>query len=1089
MSKLQKAQTSQGHSKHFFEFIRAIGEAKSKQEEDRIVSKDVIELKKSMGEKGADRKNMKEYVVRMFYSEMLGHAAEFGHIHAVNLASSPDLLQKRTGYLATWLCVSPESELMYLIVASMQRDMRSNSYLEVAAALSAACKLIKPELLPAIYGEVSGLLNHTQAIVRKRATIAMHAFFKQSEGTVGDSKHFRQALGDRDPGVMGASLPLLLDVALSDPVAQRELIPSFISILKQITEHRLSREYEYHRVPAPWMQIALLRLLAILAADNEALSVRCKDVILETMKRADTGMGIGHAIIFQCISTITSIYPITELLEVAADFISKLLSSQTSNLRYLGIRALSRIVKIDPKYAQEHQHIVIECLEDPDDTIRRMTITLLFAMCNENNVEAICSRLIKFLSTATDKFLRQDIVRNLCDVADRFSPSPDWYVETMNQLLLHAPEHVSQTTIQGMLKVIAEGEGEDENDDAAFRAQCVEDYFDLMDGRSEKPASPALVHVAAWVMGEYGFLSKKVSRLMMIDRLCDMLERQRESETKCWVVTAMMKLVAFCNKVPENVLETIQKFQKSKSVALQQRCYEFASLTENLAIMRKVLPLDGCCEDIEVDENMSFLTALVDEALVRGAKPYQKKDVNLGPDEGVTLRTDAYKTQEANVVDQHNLDKDRFDDEEQEQKLVIKESAKRWGRQNLDNEDGGVEGSGTNAPTLDSDLPPVEDSGAVRPDNENGQQQQQTGGSTATTIEVIDAPRKPTKNEKFLNDIFGGGGKKKAGAAAGRKGNNARAKAALERAAAAEQATADLDENTNNNNQDQDDEPVVRAPTTTTSSSSNNANNTKYADPLGDLLRTPSQTQPQQSKAIAAATTTTTTSAKPLSVEFNFQKQHTADALLIRCGMLNKTGAATTGLTTISFSTPPNILIDIQPVPGSTIDGTTITTPPLPATNPVFIVVRLRTQNDVFPKIPSAVNVTVTSSGASANGTCNLFPVDVLRPAPGFTTEMFGKEWVGMNGKPGERKLQIKFPDALTPEKLQKFIGERAALKIVSVQGSEAIAVARLCSAGNNNNTNVVFVHMAVQATLANTTVRCVNAEFGGAVADILSKQ
>ena len=94
-----------------------------------------------------------------------------------------------------------------------------------------------------------------------------------------------------------------------------------------------------------------------------------------------------------------------------------------------------------------------------------------------------------------------------------------------------------------------------------------------------------------------------------------------------------------------------------------------------------------------------------------------------------------------------------------------------------------------------------------------------------------------------------------------------------------------------------------------------------------------------------------------------------------------------------------------------------------------------------------------------------------------------------MNGKPGERKIQIKFPDTLTPEKLQKFIGERAALKIISVQGSEAIAVAKLCSSQSTTNMNLIFVHMAVQATLANTSIRCVNPEFGAAVAEILSKQ
>ena len=46
---------------------------------------------------------------------------------------------------------------------------------------------------------------------------------------------FRRALCDKDPSVMGASLHVLFDLAKADPPSYKDLVPSFVSILKQIT--------------------------------------------------------------------------------------------------------------------------------------------------------------------------------------------------------------------------------------------------------------------------------------------------------------------------------------------------------------------------------------------------------------------------------------------------------------------------------------------------------------------------------------------------------------------------------------------------------------------------------------------------------------------------------------------------------------------------------------------------------------------------------------------------------------------------------------------------------------------------------------
>lgn len=158
MSKFYSAETQQGHSSHFIQYIRRISEASSKQEEDQIVEEDLKDLKTTLTSSTAkDEELLKEYAVRAYYAELMGHSAEFAYIHCINLSCHHKLNFKRTGYLATSLMVNPESELMYLIVSSIQRDLKSPNYLEVSAALTAAAQTLRPELMTVVQGDLPGL--------------------------------------------------------------------------------------------------------------------------------------------------------------------------------------------------------------------------------------------------------------------------------------------------------------------------------------------------------------------------------------------------------------------------------------------------------------------------------------------------------------------------------------------------------------------------------------------------------------------------------------------------------------------------------------------------------------------------------------------------------------------------------------------------------------------------------------------------------------------------------------------------------------------------------------------------------------------
>lgn len=63
------------------------------------------------------------------------------------------------------------------------------------------------------------------------------------------------------------------------------------------------------------MQIKLLRILAIMGAGDKSASENMYTVIDEAMHKANTGHTIGNAIIYECVRTVTAIYPNPALLE------------------------------------------------------------------------------------------------------------------------------------------------------------------------------------------------------------------------------------------------------------------------------------------------------------------------------------------------------------------------------------------------------------------------------------------------------------------------------------------------------------------------------------------------------------------------------------------------------------------------------------------------------------------------------------------------------------------------------------------------------------------------------------------------------
>ena len=54
-----------------------------------------------------------------------------------------------------------------------------------------------------------------------------------------------------------------------NPDSFKDLTASLVAILKQVVGGKLPVEFNYHSVPAPWLQIQLLRMLALLGKEDQ----------------------------------------------------------------------------------------------------------------------------------------------------------------------------------------------------------------------------------------------------------------------------------------------------------------------------------------------------------------------------------------------------------------------------------------------------------------------------------------------------------------------------------------------------------------------------------------------------------------------------------------------------------------------------------------------------------------------------------------------------------------------------------------------------------------------------------------------------
>ena len=99
------------------------------------------------------------------------------------------------------------------------------------------------------------------------------------------------------------------------------------------------------------------------------------------------------------------------------------------------------------------------------------------------------------------------------------------------------------------------------------------------------------------MVGEYSYLSE-LGADEMLTQLCKLMDGiYEDAATKCWIVSALLKVTAQAGSVKPNVAAMLNKYKDSMDMSLQLRCYEAMTLVQlPPQALAQLLPRDSAVE-------------------------------------------------------------------------------------------------------------------------------------------------------------------------------------------------------------------------------------------------------------------------------------------------------------------------------------------------------------------------------------------------------------------------------------------------------------------------------------------------------------
>uniref|UniRef100_A0A2K5M241 AP-3 complex subunit delta-1 n=1 Tax=Cercocebus atys TaxID=9531 RepID=A0A2K5M241_CERAT len=471
--KMVKGSIDRMFDKNLQDLVRGI--RNHKEDEAKYISQCIDEIKQELKQDNIAVKA--NAVCKLTYLQMLGYDISWAAFNIIEVMSASKFTFKRIGYLAASQSFHEGTDVIMLTTNQIRKDLSSPSQYDTGVALTGLSCFVTPDLARDLANDIMTLMSHTKPYIRKKAVLIMYkVFLKYPESLRPAFPRLKEKLEDPDPGVQSAAVNVICELARRNPKNYLSLAPLFFKLMTSSTNN--------------WVLIKIIKLFGALTPLEPRLGKKLIEPLTNLIHRLSVAVLIslssGMPNHSASIQVLTWLWPL-------------------SAVKYLGLLAMSKILKTHPKSVQSHKDLILQCLDDKDESIRLRALDLLYGMVSKKNLMEIVKKLMTHVDKAEGTTYRDELLTKIIDICSQsnyqYITNFEWYISILVELTrLEGTRHGHLIAAQ-MLDVAIRVKAIRKF--AVSQMSALLDSAHLLASSTQRNGICEVLYAAAWICGEF----------------------------------------------------------------------------------------------------------------------------------------------------------------------------------------------------------------------------------------------------------------------------------------------------------------------------------------------------------------------------------------------------------------------------------------------------------------------------------------------------------------------------------------------------------------------------------------------------------